>query len=108
MAAEKNFERKVRQWLEDRGAWVLKTWSNGVQRVGVPDLLVCYKGVFMGIEIKAQNGKPSALQLHEIERIKNAGGFACVLYPSGFQEFKDDFEFFMDARDRAEWDVIWK
>ena len=43
----------------------------------------------MAIEVKAQNGKPSELQLYTINKIRQAGGFAMVLYPSAFERFKD-------------------
>jgi len=85
---EKQFEKKVKQFLTDQGCWLLKTWSNGVQREGVPDLLVCCKGLFLGIELKAANGKPSTLQLWNIEQIRAAGGVALVLYPDQFENFK--------------------
>lgn len=85
---EKQFETKVRKFLTDLGCWELKTWSNGIQREGVPDILVCCKGYFVGIEVKAANGKPSALQLWNIKKIREAGGIAIVLYPNQFDEFK--------------------
>lgn len=85
---EKKFELKVRKFLEEQGCWVLKTWSNGTQRTGVPDLLVCCCGVFLGIEIKAERGKPTPLQLWNIDKIKEAGGLAMVLYPKNFEDFK--------------------
>lgn len=85
---EKKFELKVRKFLEEQGCWVLKTWSNGTQRIGVPDLLVCCCGVFLGIEIKAEKGKPTPLQLWNIDKIKEAGGLAMVLYPKNFEDFK--------------------
>ena len=86
---EKAFEEKVKIFLKEQGCWVLKTWSNGVQRSGVPDLLVCCNGYFVGVELKAEKGKPSELQLWNIEKIREAGGIAIVLYPDGFEEFKD-------------------
>lgn len=89
MAAEKNFENKVKKFLKESGCWVLKTWSNGVQRSGIPDLLVCCNGYFLGVELKAENGKPSELQLWNIEKIRKAGGIAIVLYPNQFEEFKE-------------------
>lgn len=100
MTAEKNFENKVKAFLKDQGCWVLKTWSNGVQRSGVPDLLICCNGYFLGVELKAESGKPSDLQLWNIEKIREAGGFAIVLYPDQFEEFQrliyilkqDDFD----------------
>lgn len=85
---EKDFEKKVKKFLSDQGCWVLKTWSNGVQREGVPDLLVCCNGYFIGIELKAANGHPSELQKWNIKQIRNSGGIAIVLYPDQFEDFK--------------------
>lgn len=88
MAEEKRFENKVKKFLNDEGCWVLKTWSNGVQRKGVPDLLVCCNGRFLGIELKASNGKASDLQLWNVRKINEAGGIAFVLYPDNFDSLK--------------------
>lgn len=54
----------------------------------MPDVLACVNGCFVAIEVKAQNGKPSELQLYNIEEIKKSGGFAFVVYPSGWNELK--------------------
>lgn len=86
---EKDFENKVKAFLKDRGCWVLKTWSNGVQRQGIPDLLVCCNGFFVAVELKAEKGRPSDLQLWNINEIRKAGGIAIVLYPDKFEQFKD-------------------
>ena len=86
---EKQFETQVKAFLKEQGCYFLKTWSNGVQRQGVPDLLVCCNGYFVGVELKNETGKPSELQLWNIEKIREAGGFAFVLYPSGFNKFKE-------------------
>lgn len=88
MASEKNFENKVKKWLKEHGAWYVKTWSNGVQRSGIPDLIVCWKGHFIGLELKAENGRPSALQMHEVEQIWKAGGKAFITRPSDWDEVK--------------------
>ena len=88
MAEEKNFENKVKKYLKEQGCWFLKTWSNGIQRTGVPDILVCCEGYFLGVEVKASNGKPSELQLHELDSIDSAGGYAILLYPDDFDVFK--------------------
>lgn len=85
---EKVFEKRVKEYLKDNGCWVLKTWSNGIQREGVPDLLVCCNGYFLGIELKNEVGKPSELQIWNIKKIISAGGFAFTLYPDQFDEFK--------------------
>ena len=96
IAAEKQFENKVKGFLKEHGCWILKTWSNGVQRSGVPDLLVCCKGYFVGIELKATNGKPSELQLYNLRKIEESGGFSWLLYPNGYDDF-EDFVFWLDC-----------
>ena len=45
-------------------------------------------GYFVAIEVKCQTGRPSPLQLHTINEIRQSGGFAFILYPSGFEKFK--------------------
>lgn len=86
---EKDFEKQVKKFLADNKCWLLKTWSNGIQREGVPDLLVCCNGYFLGIELKAESGVPSPLQLWNINEIRKAGGMAFVLYPDKFYVLKD-------------------
>lgn len=86
---EKEFEKKVKKFLSDQGCWMLKTWSNGVQREGVPDLLVCCNGYFLGVELKNETGKPSELQLWNIKQIGQSGGIGIVLYPDKFKMFKE-------------------
>lgn len=94
MTPEKTFENKVKAFLKEQGCWFVKYWSGNAQngrkftKDGIPDLLVCIQGSFMAIELKAENGKPTELQLWNIEQIKKAGGYAFVLYPYQFEEFK--------------------
>lgn len=89
IAGEKSFENKVKQFLTEQGCWFVKTWSNGVQRSGIPDLLICCNGKFLGVELKAKNRKPSELQKWNIAKIKEAGGIGLILYPDGFEAFKN-------------------
>ena len=46
---------------------------------GIPDIIVCYKGRFYGLEAKVGNNKPTRLQEVTIEQIKKAGGVAGVV-----------------------------
>ena len=88
MAAEKSFEEKVKKFLATQDAWYVKFFANSFTKSGIPDILACVNSYFVGIEVKAQNGKPSELQLYNVRKIREAGGFAFVLYPSGFEKFK--------------------
>lgn len=93
MAAEKNFENKVKKFLQDSGCWFVKYWGGGqFTKAGIPDILCCCNGFFIGIEVKASNGKPSELQIHNLKKIDEAGGFGILLYPDDFEIFKDMIE----------------
>lgn len=79
----------MKKFLTEQGCWFIKYWAGaGYTKSGIPDLLVCCNGHFLGVELKAPTGKPSDLQLWNIEQIKKAGGIAMVLYPKDFEEFK--------------------
>lgn len=90
MAGEKTFENKVKAFLADQGCWFVKYWGGGeFTKAGIPDLLICCNGKFLGVELKAKNGKPSELQKWNIAKIKEAGGVGLILYPDGFEAFKN-------------------
>lgn len=89
MAAEKQFENKVKKFLKDNGCWFLKYWGGAAYtKSGIPDILVCCKGRFMAVEVKAPNGKPSDLQIYNLRQIDRAGGLAILLYPKDYDLFK--------------------
>lgn len=90
MGEEKTFENKVKKFIEDVGGWHVKFFANGFTRSGIPDILACINGYFVAIEVKAQNGvfKKDGLQAYHIKKIRKSGGFAFILYPSGFEKFK--------------------
>lgn len=90
MAAEKNFENKVKKFLDEKNCWFLKYWGGAAYtKSGIPDLLVCCNGFFLGVEIKAPKGKPSPLQIHNLKQIHEAGGLAILLYPDNFTVFQN-------------------
>lgn len=81
MAAEKNFENKVKAFLEEKGFWFLKYWGGAAYtKSGIPDLLVCMYGRFLGLEVKAPRGEPSELQLYNLEKSEKLVdvGFYCT------------------------------
>ena len=101
--AEKQFENRIKAFLKNYDAWFLKTWSNGIQREGVPDILACVNGYFIGIEVKAKTGHPSDLQLKNVRDIRESGGIAFILYPDQF----DDFVKLIDAIDICDQKTDW-
>lgn len=71
------------------GCWDAKIHGNGYQRSGIPDLLFCVEGRFVGIEVKHQKpgeseehmlGRVTMIQKRELRNIKKAGGVAGVAW----------------------------
>ena len=90
MGQEKNFENKIKAYLKSKGCYFVKYHGNAYSTSGTPDILACVNGFFLGIEVKAQNGRfdKEGLQADKIDDIRKAGGFAYVVYPSGWDKLK--------------------
>lgn len=88
IAQEKNYENKIKNYIEELGGYQVKFFANRMTKVGIPDLLCCVGGFFVAIEVKAQNGRPSELQLYNCRKIREAGGFSFIAYPSGWEDLK--------------------
>ena len=89
MASEKNFENRIKKFLKDQGCWHVKFFANAFTKSGIPDILACVNGRFVAIEVKAEDGRPSPLQLYNVEEIKRCGGVAVIVKPSQFDELKE-------------------
>lgn len=90
MAAEKQFETKVKKFLKSKCCWSLKYWGGAsYTKSGIPDLLVCCSGKFIGIELKAPKGRPSPLQIYNLREIDHSGGYAILLYPDDYALFQE-------------------
>ena len=79
MTPEGKVKKKVQQILKDRGAYYFSPVTGGFGRSGVPDIVACFHGRFIGIECKAGSNKPTALQLKNLADIETAGGVSLVI-----------------------------
>lgn len=70
---------------------------------GIPDLLVCCNGYFVGVEVKSSKGKPSELQLYNIRKINESCGIGIVLYPDQFDDFQYIIQCLIDGDDMEAW-----
>ena len=77
--------KKAREFLTSRGARPFKIHGgdNPFQEVGIPDLLCCYRGRFVGLEAKEPGNKPSPVQKAVLHEIVEAGGYAVVFTTVG-------------------------
>lgn len=76
---ETKVKRAVVKILDEHGAYHFFPATHGYGRSGVPDIVACHKGKFIGIECKAGKGVPTALQLRELRLIDEAGGISMVV-----------------------------
>ena len=76
---ESKVKAKCVDIIKTYGAYYFFPAQNGYGRAGVPDIIVCYRGRFLGIECKAGFNKPTLLQEKEMAAIHKAGGTAMVV-----------------------------
>lgn len=76
---EGQLTKKMKDYLIKRGAYAEVIWGGGFQASGIPDILACYKGRFLGLEVKLEYNKPSKIQEVKIDLINRSGGIARVV-----------------------------
>ena len=95
MTPEGKVKKKIKEYLVTTGAWYYMPVSNGMGRVGCPDILVCYKGYFLAFEVKSPGkiANTTANQDREIAGLNNAKGVAIVVDSvEQVMEVIDDYE----------------
>lgn len=89
MTPEKRVKVVVRRLLDELQAYYVMPVTGGYGTQGAPDFLVCHRGKFIGIETKAGRGKTTALQDMNLQRIRNAGGVALVVYETDIETLRE-------------------
>lgn len=77
---ESKFQAQVLRWLEENvgGHWINLVIS-ALHKKGEPDIIGVKDGRFYAFELKVKNKKPTKLQKHKLEKIKQNGGIAMVI-----------------------------
>lgn len=73
--------QKILDYCRGRGGrWVkIHGGDNPYQEVGIADILGCYRGFFVALEVKQPGGEASRKQELFLRSIEKAGGFAAVV-----------------------------
>ena len=92
MAATKEnlVKKRVKAILDEQQVYHFSPMQNGMGRAGIPDIIACHGGKFIGIECKAGDNKPTALQERELNRILNAGGEAYVINEENIEQLREE------------------
>lgn len=91
-------EGAVKNWIKTEilkkypEAYVYVTHVGQYGKRGVPDLVMCIKGLFVAIEVKTDKGKVTALQELEGRRIEKAGGIFGVMYGRNVDQLEEMYE----------------
>jgi len=88
LTPEKKVKNKVVKLLKEYEAYYFFPATYGFGRSGVPDIIVCYRGRFIGVECKAGANKTTALQDRELADIKAAGGIPLVINETNLAELQ--------------------
>jgi penicillin-binding protein-related factor A (putative recombinase) len=91
---ESDVQKAIIKWLKSEDAWIIKVIVANER--GCPDLICCYNGLFVAIEVKSPKfikdplKAASAWQKRHLAKIKKAKGIAlCV---ASLDEVKDELE----------------
>ncbi len=79
----------VKKLLDEFRIYHFSPYMAGMGRAGVPDIICCFNGKFLGIECKAGKGKTTALQDRELDAICAAGGFVFVAREDNLKTLKE-------------------
>jgi hypothetical protein len=86
---EGKVKKVVTAQLKQLGAYYFSPMTGGYGKSGVPDIIACYNGYFFGIECKAGNNKPTALQDKNLDDIEHTGGFSFVINEDTMDKLAD-------------------
>lgn len=80
MKNESQLVSQIKNYLKSKGAYCEKIFGGGFQSAGIPDIIACYRGYFVAIEVKSPTGKGRAsdIQKLKIRAIREAGGVAFI------------------------------
>jgi hypothetical protein len=76
---ESRVSRAIATACRARGAFTFKIHGGPTMMAGLPDLVMSYRGCFIGLETKMPDGRVSPIQAHRHEEIRKSGGIAAVV-----------------------------
>ena len=82
-------KKRLKKLLDEMGIYHFSPFQAGMGRSGVPDVIGCYRGLFVAFECKAGKNKPTALQEREMTAIRTAKGLAFVINEENVDQLKE-------------------
>jgi hypothetical protein len=86
---EKWVKAQVVKMLKELDAYYFYPVASGYMRTGVPDIVACYRGRFLGIECKANGNRTTEIQDRNLVAIKKNGGIAVVIDENNLDQLRE-------------------
>lgn len=83
MQPEYRVVQNMKKLIRSRGGWCVKIHGGPYQDTGTPDILACYKGRFIAIEVKTSRGVTRPEQKITQRAITGSGGYALITHMIG-------------------------
>lgn len=84
--SEQQLQTKIINFLVTENIYAFKVIN--ATTGGHTDIVACVNGLFVGIEVKAEDQYPTLLQKYIHSRIQRSKGIVMVVQPSEFEYFK--------------------
>jgi hypothetical protein len=84
---EAKVKAKVKALLAKHKVYYFMPATHGYGSSGVPDIVACMQGKFIGIETKANGGVPTALQMKNLMSIVDNMGMSLIIDETGIGMF---------------------
>lgn len=75
---ESNYQQRIVRIIKRRGGWCVPTTRLSPVMRGIPDLIVCYRGLSMFIECKGRRTPFHKLQQLQHERLVKSGAIVII------------------------------
>lgn len=76
---ETKITKDILSYLRGLGMYAFKVHVDEYTVPGTPDILACFGGEFLAVEVKQPGEVPSPRQLYEMRKITESGGVALVV-----------------------------
>lgn len=97
---EAKISQNIQKMIKSRGGFCFKVWGNPMMMNGLPDIICCYRGLFIGFETKTELGSTDARQEYVHRKLSEAGGL--VFVPRNVQDASEVLDLIDDTLEEGE------
>lgn len=78
--AESITQKRIIKWIREQGQYAVNIHGHEMQERGIADILCCWDGLFVAIEVKEPGEEPEPIQQYHMEQVAKANGYAFVAH----------------------------